>query len=358
MKNFISRALLTTFCCFSLISMAYGQECKYGNSNICEVLKQSQMKLKQANIKDKIKNLPEQNQKVIQNLRYSPKVNQVKQEEQKVKQETESTFQANQDEEKEISRKLFKMIPDDAVEPEPISGSAFIVKPERTTVVRLSATDINRFVCTEDLDREIRVVYPQRKGVKVKTAGNNIFVEFEIIKRGDEYVYQETPVELYIMCDDTVYAVIGIPQRIPAVTVYLENKAKDVQERLEAVKEIPFEERIVKIVKALYSGKPPVEAEYVKVSKEYNIYPALRIKETANYVFSAEGLVARVFVVSLKEEAKAEQVDLKEKDFLKKEITVSPVSVAIDRLRLRKGEKAIVLIIEKKNIMTDRLFSF
>ena len=98
MKNFISRALLTTFCCFSLISMAYGQECKYGNSNICEVLKQSQMKLKQANL-EKIKNLPEQNQKVIQNLRYSPKVNQVKQEEQKVKQETESTFQANQDEE-------------------------------------------------------------------------------------------------------------------------------------------------------------------------------------------------------------------------------------------------------------------
>ena len=191
MKNFISKALLTTFCYFSLISMAYGQECKYSNSNICEVLKQSQMKLKQANL-EKIKNLPEQNQKVIQNLRYSPKVNQVKQEEQKVKQETESTFQANQDEEKEISRKLFKMIPDDAVEPEPISGSAFIVKPERTTVVRLSATDINRFVCTEDLDREIRVVYPQRKGVKVKTAGNNIFVEFEIIKRGEEYVYQET----------------------------------------------------------------------------------------------------------------------------------------------------------------------
>lgn len=354
MKNFISRALLTTFCCFSLISMAYGQECKYSNSNICEVLKQSQMKLKQTNI-EKIKKLPEQNQKVIQNLHYSPQVNQVKQE---VKQEVEKNSQTNQDEEKEISKKFFKMIPADAVEPEPISGSAFIVRPERTTLVRLSATDINRFVCTQDLSREVKVIYPQRKGVKVKTAGNNIFVEFEIIKRGDEYVYQETPVELYIMCDDTVYAVIGIPQRIPAVTVYLENKAKDVQERLEAVKEIPFEERIVKIVKALYSGKPPVEAEYVKVSKDYDVYPALEIKETANYVFSAEGLVARVFVVSLKEEAKAEQVDLKEKDFLKKEITISPVGVAIDRLRLHKGEKAVVLIIEKKNVMTNRLFSF
>jgi len=350
MKNFISKALLTTFCYFSLISMAYGQECKYSNSNICEVLKQSQMKLKQANL-EKIENMQKQNQKAVQNLHYSPQVKEVKQ-------EVKEDLQVSQDESEEIPKKFFKMIPADAVEPEPISGSAFIVRPERTTIVRLSATDINRFVCTEDLSREIRVVYPQRKGVKVKTAGNNIFVEFEIIKRGDEYVYQETPVELYIMCDDTVYAVIGIPQRIPAVTVYLENKAKDVQERLEAVKEIPFEERIVKIVKALYSGKPPIEAEYVKVSKEYNIYPALRIKETANYVFSAEGLVARVFMVSLKEEAKAEQVDLKEKDFLKKEITISPVGVAIDRLRLYKGEKAVVLIIEKKNVVTDRLFSF
>jgi len=251
---------------------------------------------------------------------------------------------------------LSAKIPSSAVRAEPISGNAFIVRPEVTTLVNLSATDINRFVCTEELEQEVKVVFPKRKGVNVKTAENNVFVEFEIIKKGDEYEYQEGPVEFYMVCDKTVYSIIGIPSKIPAVTVYLENKAKEVEKKLEAVLDQPYEKRLISIVKALYSGKIPVEAEYLKVDKSYDVYSVLSVKETSNYVFSAEGLVARVFVVSLKDEAKADYVDLRERDFLKKELVLQPVAVSIDRLRLRKGEKAQVIVIEKKNVISQEIF--
>jgi conjugal transfer pilus assembly protein TraK len=261
-----------------------------------------------------------------------------------------------QKEEKRDSAKknsgFYFKIPKDAVEAEELSGSAFIVKPEKTTVVRMSASDINRIVCTE-AKSEIKVVYPQRKGVVVKSIDSNAFVEFEVKKVGNQYIYQETPTELYVMCDNTVYTLIAVPQKIPAVTVYLENRAKALQEKLEALSGIPYEKRIIEIVKTLFSGKAPYDAQYLKVSKEYNVYPALKIKETGNYIFDADGLIARVFSVSLKEEAKENFVDLREKDFLRKEITVYPSAVAINKLKVFKGEKVMVVIVEKRNVITE-----
>jgi len=244
-------------------------------------------------------------------------------------------------------------IPEGAVFAEELNGNAFIVSPEKTTVVKMSASDINRIVCTEGVSSEIRVVYPKRKGVNVKIVDNNAFVEFVVKKIGNKFIYQNTPVELYVICDNTVYSLIAFPQKIPAVTIYLENKAEKLKSDLKAVLELPYEKRIVQIVKAFFSDKPPIEAGFVKTNRKYDIYPGLEIRETGNYVFEGEGIIARIFVVSLSPQALQDHVDLREKDFLRKEITVSPIAVAVDRLRLARGEKTMVLILEKKPVLQE-----
>lgn len=238
-------------------------------------------------------------------------------------------------------------IPKHSVEAEEITDNAFIVRPEITTIVKMSASDINRIVCSEGVKREVRVVHPKRKGVNVRVVDNNVFVEFEVRKKGNEYIYQKTPVELYVICDETVYNMIAFPYKIPAVTVYLENKAKSIKSSLEKTKEMPFEKRIVEIVSNVLTGKVPMEAVYKKLDKEYNIFPLIEMKEKANFVFEAEGLVARVFYLSLKPEANLNEVDVKEKDFLRKDLTVRPVAVALNKLKLRKGEKVMLVIVEK-----------
>jgi len=58
-------------------------------------------------------------------------------------------------------------------------------------------------------------------------------------------------------------------------------------------------------------------------------------------------------VVKLKSSVKQDHIDLREKDFLRKEITLSPIAVAVDRLRLARGEKIMVLILEKKPVFQE-----
>jgi len=243
-------------------------------------------------------------------------------------------------------------IPADAVQAEELSQNAFIVRPEKTTIVRLSNTDINRIVCTAGESNEVKVIFPQRKGLNVKVVDNNVFVEFQVVKEGEEYIYQETPTELYVVCDNSVYSIIGIPQRVPAVTVYLKDEKKELSKKLSALSGMPYEERIVNIVRSIFSGEAFQEASVIKVSKKYdNVIPALEIEEVENFVYDVEGLVARVFIVRMKDNVKDSYVDLREKDFLKKELTAKPQAVAIEKLRLLKGERTMVVILEKMNVI-------
>lgn len=276
---------------------------------------------------------------------------QIKQEKQ-VKQinQVKQIEQNKQKEEGKEKEETFE-IPKYSVSAEVISDNAFIVRPEITTIVKMSASDINRIVCTEKVEKEVRVVFPKRKGVNVKVVDNNVFVEFEVKKIGEEYVYQKTPVEFYVMCDESVYNIIAFPYKIPSVTVYLENKAKAIKESLKKVEEMPFEKRVIEIVRDVLVGKVPMEAVYQKVDKEHNIFPLIQIKESANFVFEGEGFVVRVFQVSLKPEANLNEVDIKEKDFLRKDLTIRPIAVALNKLKLRKNEKTMLMIIEKKAVL-------
>ena len=58
------------------------------------------------------------------------------------------------------------------------------VLPEISQTVELSNTDVNRFICTDNIQD---VVYSKEKGVVVKYSGKNAFVKFQIVlKRGEE----------------------------------------------------------------------------------------------------------------------------------------------------------------------------
>lgn|GEM_PF-5359077 len=163
-------------------------------------------------------------------------------------------------------------IPNGAVFAEELNGNAFIVNPERTTVVKMSASDINRLVCTY-AGSEIRVIYPKRKGVNVKIVDNNAFVEFVVRKIGDKLVYQTTPVELYVICDNTVYSLIAFPQKIPAVTIYFKNPKKKLESELEAVRDMPYEKRIVQLVKAFFQVNLPLRQALLKLTTATTFIP-------------------------------------------------------------------------------------
>ncbi|WP_028842922.1 TraK domain-containing protein [Thermodesulfovibrio yellowstonii] len=228
---------------------------------------------------------------------------------------------------------------------EQISGSAYIVEPERATAVKMSASDVNRLVCPYDVKD---VVYSEEKGVQVKVSGKNAFVKFLVKRIGNKEQYSQIPADLYVVCGDKVYSIIAFPERIPSVTVYLEDKEKKVKEVLEKYSSMPFEKRIVEYVKTFFKGNIPPEAEMKPVRKNYTLYEHIGITEVAQYTIPGEDVLIRVFNIKctgLPE--KATSVEIAEKDFLRKELTQMPLAISLEKLRLVKGETVKMLIIER-----------
>jgi hypothetical protein len=221
-----------------------------------------------------------------------------------------------------------------------ISGTSFIVGPEKATAVKMSSSDINRVVCPVDIKD---VVYSEEKGIQVKISGKNAFVKFLIKKIGTKHDYSNIPVDIYVVCGDKVYSIIAVPDKIPAVTVYLQDKEMKIKETMDKYQGMAYEKQIVNYIKEFMAGRVPPEAEMIRQNKEYNLYQDIKIREVALYTLEGVGMNVRVFHVIA-----SKAVEIKEKDFLRKEITESPLAISLDRLKLNPGERATLLIIESK----------
>lgn len=221
-----------------------------------------------------------------------------------------------------------------------LTGNSYIVSPEKTTMVKMSSSDVNRIVCSVDIKD---VVYSEEKGLQVKISGKNAFVKFLVKKLGGKETYSTIPADMYVVCGDKVYNIIAMPERIPSVNVYLEDKEQKIKEVLEKNATMPYERKIINYVKDFMSGKIPPEATYNSVEKEYKIYQDVEVREKGDYVIEGEGFTVRVFHITSKKQG----IEIREKDFLKKEITQNPLAISLDKLKLNQGDKAILLIIEK-----------
>jgi len=228
-----------------------------------------------------------------------------------------------------------------------VSGVYYVVTPEKTTMINMSNVDINRIVCPVDVQD---VVYSEEKGVKVKVLGRNVFVKFQVRKvvegEKEKVEYSTTPVDIHVVCNGKVFPIIAVPKRIPSVLVYLEDKEAEIKERLEENRELSYEERLARIVKEFFTGNVPLNAEFIKDEKKFHLYKNLVIDKKGTYVLEGEGIQVSFFEITYNGEKLF--VDLNERMFLKKELTARPLAVSLDRLKLKKGEKAVLLIIEKR----------
>ena len=223
--------------------------------------------------------------------------------------------------------------------------TSYIVEPETTTAVKMSSSDVNRIVCSVDIKD---VVYSEEKGLQVKISGKNAFVKFLIKRIGNKEEYSKIPADIYVVCGEKVYSIIAFPQRQPATTVYLQDKGQKVKEVIDKYASMPVEKRIIELVKAFSKDTPPAEAEFYPAKKQYNLYEGLKIVEKGKYVILGEGLQVRVIDITVSDMPKdSKYIEIAEKDFLRVEITQTPLALSLDKLRLYKGDTARLLVIER-----------
>jgi conjugal transfer pilus assembly protein TraK len=219
------------------------------------------------------------------------------------------------------------------------------VKPNRVMMVEMSSLDINRVYC----DGEITdVIFSEEKGVKVRIVKNNAFVKFVVKKIEDKEIPIENPVDIFFVCDNQVYSIIAIPKRIPSAFIYLETKERKVQEVVERVKDLPYEKRLLEIIKAIYTNRYEPNYQVVNVNKEFYLFKDVKVVLERIIDIEGEGLRGKVFRIETFFDLNTQYVEIKEKDFVRKELTSIPFAVSLDKSRLQGKDKATLIIIEKR----------
>jgi conjugal transfer pilus assembly protein TraK len=212
-------------------------------------------------------------------------------------------------------------------------------------MVEMSSLDINRVYC----DGEITdVIFSEEKGVRVKIVKNNAFVKFVIKKIEDKEIPIENPVDLFFVCNNQVYSVIALPKRIPSAFIYLESRDKKIQEVVERTKDLPYEKRLLDIIKAIYVNKYEPNYQVVKVNKEFYLFKDIKVVLEKVIDIEGEGLRAKVFSLITQFDSNTQYVEIKEKDFVRKELTTIPLAISLDKTRLQGKDKATLIILEKR----------
>lgn len=217
--------------------------------------------------------------------------------------------------------------------------------PETPSQIFVSSSDINRIICPV----EIRdAIYSKEKGLTVRLAGNNAFVKFLVMKKDGKDLYATTPSEIYIVCGESVYTMIAVPRRIPAQTVQLSGgKTDSIKKNLALFSEIPFEKKIIGIIKKIYTDNVPDSFTVRTMDKSFPVFQGLALVLHATFTVDGEGLRVKEYRARIADSSKENAVYLKEKDFLTTELAQRPVAVSIDVMNLKKDETSRIFVVER-----------
>lgn len=238
-----------------------------------------------------------------------------------------------------------KSIPTISVPPSQDQETPVVILPEVTTVVQLSSSDINRFVCPVDIKD---VVYSKEKGVNVKITGKDAFVKFIVLKKQDgEKAYSVLPTEMFVVCGDDTFQLIVYPKRIPAQTVrFSTGKDKKIKANHELFSGLPFEKRILKAIKDVFTENAPDSFAITRYDKRIGRFKEVDIIHRRSFDIEGEGLRVLEYEISLKEGIK--QFKLNEKLFIKKEFSENPVAISLEKHVLRPGDVSRLFVVEQR----------
>lgn len=227
-------------------------------------------------------------------------------------------------------------------------GEPLVVLPEVTTPIKLSSSDVNRFVCTSGEINDVPIS-SEEKGVIIRYSGREAFVKFKVMKRSDGKLgYSTTPTEIFIVCGGNTYSVIARPSRIRSQTIRLGTGTENRVEQNRSLYEgLPFEKRVMRLIKEAYTDNLPDSYTVAKRNKIDNTWRGLTIILKREVDVDGEGLHLKEYHISSQPGHKG-LIKLSEKMFLRKEFALNPLGVSIDKHKLEQSDVARLFIVEQK----------
>lgn len=219
-----------------------------------------------------------------------------------------------------------------------------VVLPEVTTNIRLSSSDMNRIACPSDIKEALTST---EKGASIKITGKDAFVKFKVIKKPDgKFTYLTTPTEIYVVCGEETYSMIGFPQRIPSQTIRLSSgKEKKIKENLSLYSGLPFEKKMLKAIREVYTENIPDSYSVSRPEKQFKSFKEISLSLKRIVEIEGEGLRIKEFEAALKGTV---PFKMSEKMFLRPEVAENPIAISLERHVLRPSEPSRVFIVEQR----------
>jgi len=230
----------------------------------------------------------------------------------------------------------------------PAHAQTITALPGQTSTIRLSNRDINHLICVGGEIEDVK--FSAEKAIAVEKSGSDAWVKF-LVKEVDDagavtrsYVTQSS--EFFVSCNGAVYPLYAEPSDIPAQTVTLvPGQAQRARANEDLLGPLVQEERAVSITLALLQDRVP--ASFTPVAPHTNpitlpTLPAARITERTRIEVEGSGLSASEYQVTVPADT-----EIDERSFLDRLFGTRIFAVTADRLALRAGEAARIIIVRR-----------
>lgn len=230
----------------------------------------------------------------------------------------------------------------------PSLAQGIVALPDQTSSIRLSNRDINHLVCQGGEIEDVK--FSAEKAIAVEKAGADAWVKF-LVKESDDAgqvtrSFATIPSEFFVTCNGAIYPLYAEPSDIPAQTVTLApGSSQRARANGELLGPLVEEERAVSITLSMLQDRVPASFTEVAVSPRPVVFPAapaLRVIERRSVAIEGTGLSASEYWI----EASADS-EIDERLFLDTAMGARIFSVTLDRLSLRAGESARLILLRR-----------
>jgi len=233
----------------------------------------------------------------------------------------------------------------------PAMAQSITALPDQRSTIRLSNRDINHVVCQGGEIEDVK--FSAEKGLAVEKAGADAWIKF-LVKETDDAgqvtrAFVTTPSEFFVSCNGAIYPLYAEPADIPAQTVLLvpgaTQRARANQDLLGPLVE---EERAVSVTLAMLQDRVP--ASFTPVAPEANDIrladlSGATLRERRRVEIDGAGLSASEYLVSA-----SAPVELDERVLLDRRLGSRIFAVSADRLVLRPGDTARVIVVRRGDV--------
>jgi len=230
----------------------------------------------------------------------------------------------------------------------PAFAQAITALPDQTSTARLSNRDVNHIVCVGGEIEDVK--FSAEKAIAVERAGSDAWIKF-FVKEVDDMgavtrTYVTTPSEFFISCNGAIYPIYAEPSDIPAQTVTLvPGRPQRARANEDLLGPLVEEERAISISLAMLQDRVP--ASFTEVAPRAGIItvqavPSATLVERRRLEVEGSGLSASEYRLTSDSDA-----TLEERQFLDRGLGADIFAVTLDRLSLKAGESARLIVIRR-----------